>query len=430
MLASYDFNDAPPKLPVSISSQIIEDFVAHGWKSNPFEKLIPLLHKEREQLLSFALQVMERIPKGGTFFDLALSHLTEAEFSAVVDQAIHQLKSGPSDVLDSVVAYASLQFPDLLTAHLRELYALRPNSGTYYEEWPWRAADDREIEWLKQAVTSQTDKRAWRCLIETRRPEALLFAAQHFQVALKDSESVVAHAHLAGFDLSGPSPRKLHSDTAYHIIFETGYFAPSARPAWLQHENHPTWVPRCETVTPANFGGNTDGTCAHCEGPLHRLIAIENTRAVLDVQLPTIELCTCMSCLGWEAPELFFSHDQAGRASSYPTNQRKGAPEFPATGLKRGPVTLVPATPRWNFQDWALANGRENLNRVGGAPSWIQDAQYCSCPQCGRLMSFIAQFDSNLPTPEGGEWLWGSGGICYIFWCDPCAISGNLWQCT
>ncbi|SUA50259.1 Uncharacterised protein [Paenibacillus thiaminolyticus] len=90
----------------------------------------------------------------------------------------------------------------------------------------------------------------------------------------------------------------------------------------------------------------------------------------------------------------------------------------------------VPAPARWRTQDWALSNGRENLCRIGGMPSWIQDAQYPSCPECRETMAFIAQLDSDLPLADGGEWMWGSGGIGYLFWCDCCKVSGHLWQCT
>jgi hypothetical protein len=45
-------------------------------------------------------------------------------------------------------------------------------------------------------------------------------------------------------------------------------------------------------------------------------------------------------------------------------------------------------------------------------------------------MGYLLQLDSDLPTADGGEWLWGSGGIAYGFWCDPCGVSSFLWQCT
>jgi hypothetical protein len=45
-------------------------------------------------------------------------------------------------------------------------------------------------------------------------------------------------------------------------------------------------------------------------------------------------------------------------------------------------------------------------------------------------MRFAMQLDSELPQVDGGEWLWGSGGANYTFWCAPCRTSAHLWQCT
>lgn len=418
------------KIVMTTGEQLVEEFVNRGWKSNPFDKLIPIIRNEREQLLALALMIIERVPKGGTFFDLLLSHLTEAEFSIVIKHVVPRLREGSSEVLDSVIAYGSLQFPFLLTPHLRDLFSSRPNSGTYYEEWPWRAADDHEVELLKEAIQLTGDKRAWDCLIQTRKPDALLFASQFLPDSVNRNAGFAAYAHLVGFDMESRPPRKLYFDTAYHIIFPSDYFDETSNPVWLKHENHPTWSPRCESVSSGQFGGDTVNHCTLCEGPLHRLIQIENADAILNTRLSRIELCTCLSCLGWEAPELFFKHDYTGFGVSLATDQERRRPEFPAAALKPALVSLSPATPRWEFQDWALSNSRENLNRIGGAPSWVQDSQYCKCPSCDRIMNFIGQLDSNLPTSKGDRWLWGSGGICYLFWCDPCAISANLWQCT
>jgi hypothetical protein len=45
-------------------------------------------------------------------------------------------------------------------------------------------------------------------------------------------------------------------------------------------------------------------------------------------------------------------------------------------------------------------------------------------------MTSLLQLDSELTTESGGEWLWGTGGIGYVTWCDGCAISSVTFQCT
>ena len=108
---------------------------------------------------------------------------------------------------------------------------------------------------------------------------------------------------------------------------------------------------------------------------------------------------------------------------------RTREPEFPAEALPEADVRLRRTPDRWSLQDWALSNGRQNLNRVGGEPTWIQGPDHPSCPECSTTMSFVMQLDS-LDVDGGPWWLWGNGGILYVFWCTECSISATLWQCT
>lgn len=90
--------------------------------------------------------------------------------------------------------------------------------------------------------------------------------------------------------------------------------------------------------------------------------------------------------------------------------------------IPQTPVGLVRLGERWRQQDWGLANDRENLHRAGGEPTWIQDADYPACPGCTRTMNAAGQI--------AVEDLWTAEGICYLLWCDPCAISAVVYQQT
>lgn len=416
---------------VTTSEQIVNEFVADRWKSNPFDKLIPMLQEQRDEALQLTLLVIDHVPDGGTFFDLALSYLTEAEFEHLIDVAVDRMPDGPTEAIDSVIGYASLQFPKLLTQHLRSLFEHSPNEGTYYEAWPWRHADEEEIGKLKEIVEQSSDEelreRAWCCLIETRRADCIAFAEQHFPRALDRGNGMTAYTNHVGIDHSEDQPRSLHSEIAHHIVFPAGYIG-SERPLWRRI--HPTWDLENDDGRTYDFGGELAGSCIGCGDSLHQLIRVEQADVILGTRLPTIALCTCLSCLGWEIPQMFFTHDESGNPSAIIGSGMAKKPQFATRAFPATNISIVQSPPRWNHQDWALSNGRENLNRIGGPPSWIQDAQYPSCPQCKRLMPFVAQLDSEIPTADGGEWLWGSGGICYLFWCDQCSISGNFWQCT
>lgn len=145
-------------------------------------------------------------------------------------------------------------------------------------------------------------------------------------------------------------------------------------------------------------------------------------------EVQTIPLEVCLSCLGWEESVLHYSHAADGR----PVSLDGGAvtPEFPGETFRETTALLVPTPSRWRWQDWGMSNGRENLNRLGGHPTWVQSAEYPDCAGCGQPMYFLLQLDSHLPTSDGGEWLWGSGGICYAFSCRSCRHTAFLWQCT
>ncbi|MGL4585378.1 MAG: hypothetical protein ACRCVU_20675, partial [Flavobacterium sp.] len=67
---------------------------------------------------------------------------------------------------------------------------------------------------------------------------------------------------------------------------------------------------------------------------------------------------------------------------------------------------------------------------IGGEPTWIQDADLLTCPISGEKMQFIMQLDSEVPDVEGGEVYYGSGGLCYVFYCEKSRVSGYVMQCT
>jgi hypothetical protein len=189
---------------------------------------------------------------------------------------------------------------------------------------------------------------------------------------------------------------------------------------------HPTWTLATDGPE-SRFGGTVESRCGLCGSQLHHLLtlppdAFPGTRAT------DVSLATCLSCQGWETQPLYFSHADPRRPRSLDEGQV--TPQFPSGPLVETQVRLAPTPARWRWQDWALSNGRENLSRVGGHPGWIQGAEFPSCVSCQEKMDFILQLDSNLPAEDSPEFLWGSGGICYGFWCARCEISAFLGQWT
>lgn len=71
---------------------------------------------------------------------------------------------------------------------------------------------------------------------------------------------------------------------------------------------------------------------------------------------------------------------------------------------------------------------KENYYRLGGAPTFLNQANYPRCCECKRTMVFILQLDSHLPRADEKPQEWGEDGMAFVFWCDRCKISGVDFQ--
>jgi len=409
---------------------LLAAFDRDGWASKPFERMLEVVAGDgarAAQLVSLAIQ---RSGASATFIDAAISFIPEDGLPSIAREAVAALElDRANEVAESVVAYVSLQDVDCLRPFLsRFFFDLAPNARSYYADWPWRAAADEDLRellgYLAVAETPEERVRAARCVLQSRKWDRISEAL----AALRPGDLQYPHArylHEVGMEQPG---RLLFPDRVLHIHFPRSYLELVARPSWQGHDNHPTWGLEPAPGT-CRFGGRADGECGVCGGPLHNLLALDPVPEGLGVlALPRLQCATCLSCLGWSNERLSFHHGTDGLPR--PLDTQRAEPEFSATALVEVEARLAPTPRRWRWQDWVLSNSRESLHRVGGHPTWIQAAAYPACPVCGRTMPFLLQLDSDLPNEASEEWLWGSGGICYVFWCDACAVSSSLWQCT
>jgi hypothetical protein len=413
-------------LETSMMSTLLADFAAKRWNTKPFERLIDMLRLGPAAADTFAKDALSQVPDGGAFFHLALSFVSEPAFNELISIALNRLTINPQEeAASSVVAYASLQLPSLLHPHLAQVFTLRPNADTYYENWPWRDSGPFSLPHLAGVMnTAAPDARlkAWLCLLETRHQASLQYALDN-AASLALPQPAELYLHEVGFRTPSDA---LFAPLPYHLVFPSDYFTES-RPAWINRSLHPTWHVNGDSVS-YRFGGQAAACCGLCSGPLHHLITVPGTLIGMRDSMASVSFSVCLSCLGWERPVLYYAHGTDGLPR--PLDKGKITPQFPAGAIKESAIQLVLSPSRWRWQDWGLANGRENLHRFGGHPSWIQSAAYPTCPTCNQVMPFAFQLDSDLPTQDDGEWQWGSGGICYGFWCSPCRVSGYLWQCT
>lgn len=372
------------------------------------------------------------MPKSSTALEAALELVDESRLPDVATAAVRALERGadPEDSqAASLIADLSLQSPKSLAPHLDALWEFRPNEGAYVEDWPWRAVNAPAALDKLTGLLDHDDRairrRAWSCLLESRTDRGWDEAIGAIGPIIEDDWWAQGKLRLVGVERSNGSTRLLSTPEACHIEFPAGFLRPPTWNTVAGRIEYPTWHLATEEVGSGRFGGWADGQCKVCEQRLHRLLSIRLRPDWLDV--PS-EVVTCMSCLGWSVEVLFFRH--AGDAPTpagwvVPTQE----PEFPAEALPEADVRLRRTPARWSLQDWALSNSRQNLNRVGGEPTWIQNADYPNCPECSTTMSFVMQLDS-LDIEGGPYWMWGSGGILYVFWCSECSISATSWQCT
>ena len=212
----------------------------------------------------------------------------------------------------------------------------------------------------------------------------------------------------------------------YHIIFPRGYFgAPYA--AHLA-KLHPTWRFEGGEVS-YKLGGVLDEPDGNAQNPLFHLITLDPLPRDLPVRsLPRLILAAHVREVN-EGEVVFYEHDAQGMPRRI--GERTQVEYVQDEPIKECKVTLVPTPARWAAQDWGMSNSRQNLSRIGGVPSWIQDALVPTCPICGEKMEFLMQLDSGFPSGEqGGEVMFGSGGILYVFWCERTRVSAFFMQCT
>jgi len=368
--------------------RIAADFAAKNWSSDPFGRFLAAYESDVTVAWHLVSVGLERYTEGGTLFDLGLGLLPFVEFEETVSVALETL-----------------------------------TTGKHHNFAERRGAPDKETDWLNAIISMSTTSQSLKallCLFETRRPRALETAVSRVQHVVPPHPTL-SYLHQVGF--SNPN-EQLYSEDIMHCIFPAGYLSEDG-PVWVRRV-HPSWT-TFSTVAVAPFGGEASGTCGLCRGALARLLRLP---PVVGPEGVETTIAVCMSCLGWELSPLFYHHETADDVTPLHSRSEPITPKFPGAPLAECVVQLSVTPSRWAWQDWALSNSRENLHRVRGHPTWIQSAEYPSCPICKATMKFLLQLDSELPQTDGEDWLWGSGGILYVFWCSRCRVSGIFWQCT
>jgi len=406
--------------------QMIEAFCNGRPGKDAYDLLPAFLHSAPDDIERFADAVLTMQPNGGTFLDAALSHISVAAFDRLIVKWLPIAASeGLTDAIEALIAYASLQRPTSLHPYLDELFDMDANGSSYHGNWPWRGAPQPAVNMLLERARcedSPTDRlKAFECLLETRLPAAFEACAAIIGT-IPTPRPMALYLEELGFDAD---QRQLYSDDVAHVIFPKGYFPPPHN-SWSLQGLHPSW--RLPASVSVRVGGAGSGCCGLCGGQLHNLLELPENQIGLSDRSQPVSLQTCLSCQGWEKPVLYYRYSESGEITAL--DNEPCTPQFPAQALRECTASLALTPARWRWQDWGLSNSRENLNRIGGHPTWVQSADYPDCPCCTKKMRFMLQLDSNLPDQDGEKWLWGSGGVAYGFSCSACRTTAYLWQCT
>lgn len=427
----------PEQGPGGAAEVLLSRFGARGWKSDPFEAMLALAARDQDELLALVLRGIATLPQSTTFVDAAVSLLPASALPLVADSVVQQLATRPGQVsgtsaAESVLLELSLQAPQTLAPHLQALWDLQPNRTSYYAQWPWRACPDDEARRLVTLLDSDDDRdRAWGALLQSRRPEVLAPLLTS-SPAPPGREAQLRLLPEVGLTVEDGQLRQLCPPGLYHLVLPPDLLEERGTgPAWLDPDNHPTWALGADAAGQVALGGLSSGRCGACHEPLHVLVALDDgVPDDLGVSgLDRLETAACLSCLLSYAPQ-FFRHDADGRPHPVDPLAQAVAPEWRSAPLVETRCTLARTPARWQRQDWAAANGRQNLHRLGGEPTWVQGAEHVDCPGCGTAMRALLQLDSRLPTTDGDELYWGNGGLGYVLWCDACRTSAVTAQST
>lgn len=363
-------------------------------------------------------------------FDPLWGYLPTSDWPAIARVAVETLLAHTAvthrTLAIEALEYCGAQQPAALHPYLAELFAFG-NISHLGSELAFREATWDQVAFLEQSLRSPANneerERAVVCLMETRLPEAFAL------VATLDPPGLLAHLPRVGFASTEHGFTRLYPDGPLHMTFAPDYFQ---RIQWYARHTHPTWRMRDDAAPTYRFGGWSDVTCGACGERVSHLVTLDPVPPTVGVsELERLELVACLSCIGLYRQHLVYQHDQRGAPSDRNDMGTREPWEWQVMPIEETRVSFASLGARWRWQDFAL-NSFENQRRLGGSPSWVQPAEYPTCPGCSGVMRFLLQLDGSFPLLNGqsSDYLWVAGDKGYIFWCDTCKFSTVMAQWT
>ncbi|MGE4207192.1 MAG: hypothetical protein AB7J86_41430 [Vulcanimicrobiota bacterium] len=246
----------------------------------------------------------------------------------------------------------------------------------------------------------------------------------------RDAPSDVAEGLCQRIEEAGlAQPRLNHALAA--LAWTRGDVATAAFSRW--RDQRPQWaeafyVPPEAYPTEAGWCLGPDGARKELFSPDCYLLVPTEAEATVHCRVPLASSCPgCSTTLEW----LFdFSGLPDGPqnvlhcpvCSAFGRFFSRGAAVHPATeysGLERDEAGNQSSRRPERLPAFAITEpfGLPDASALGGAPGWIQDAQYPNCPECGQWMGYVAQLDDG-------------DGRYYAFFCNDCRVSAVNYQQT
>jgi hypothetical protein len=106
------------------AKQLITDYKNKGWQTpNLYERLFDLTPNSTDTFY-FATEYLKSFDKNATIFNDILSYIDKSQFADLINLAIDILRRQKNENAESVIEYASLQFPELLHNDLEDIFDL------------------------------------------------------------------------------------------------------------------------------------------------------------------------------------------------------------------------------------------------------------------------------------------------------------------
>ena len=179
--------------------------------------------------------------------------------------------------------------------------------------------------------------------------------------------------------------------------------------------------------SPVRIGREREDTCPHCGGRVVDILVLDGRDERLKfLGLDGILTATCCpSCVGFLKGPAFNRFALDGGVEVFPSELFDGAEKTDCyvspeeyKALTENPFVLGEA-PVSLFYGAAC----QDVNTIGGFGNWVQDAEYATCPHCGKPMKYLAQiqWDTVFDCAEG---------TLYVEFCSDCQIVSMQHQQT